>query len=86
MVPATMVHLYLDNFWKELGAGLDGLVYRPDVVIEHIHPAAGKAPMDDGYREANSSEQDRADREAWLAYQQNSLPYAVKRIREAYDK
>lgn len=86
MVPLTLQHLYADNFWKEIGEGTGGLRYRDDVVIEHMHPVAGKAEWDDGYREVNAPERDHADREAWLAYRQHSLPTAVRRIKEAYDK
>lgn len=84
MCPLTMTHLYLDNFWKELGEAVGGLVYRPDVIIEHLHPAAAKAPMDAGYREANSTEQDTADRNAWLAYRVQSMTYAADRVLGAY--
>ena len=44
----------IDDFWKTLGEHLGTLVYLSDVVLEHMHPNAGKAPMDDGYRAVNS--------------------------------
>jgi hypothetical protein len=69
MVPPGMVHLYLDNYWKALGERLGTLVYLDHVVIEHLHPAAGKAAMDAGYQEANASAVDHADRAAWLAFE-----------------
>jgi glycosyltransferase involved in cell wall biosynthesis len=47
------VHLFFDNFVKQLGIDLDCLKYLPDVIIEHIHPAAGKAEMDAGYERVN---------------------------------
>lgn len=65
MAPRQLRHLYVDNFWKELGEAVNGLVYLPDVVIEHLHPAAGKAAMDDRYRAVNASEVDTEDRETW---------------------
>jgi hypothetical protein len=86
MVPLTLKHLYADNFWKELGEGTGGLRYRDDIVIEHMHPAAGKAEWDAGYREVNSTAMDTADREAWLAYRQNMLALAVQRTKEAYEQ
>jgi len=46
-------HLYFDNFVKQLGIDLDCLIYLPDVIIEHLHPAAGKAEMDEGYARVN---------------------------------
>jgi hypothetical protein len=56
MVPPGMIHLYLDDFWRRLGSDLDRLVYLPDVVIEHMHPHAGKGVWDDRYQEVNSAE------------------------------
>jgi hypothetical protein len=46
-------HLYFDNFVKQLGIDLGCLIYLPDVIIEHLHPAAGKAEMDEGYARVN---------------------------------
>lgn len=72
MCPPAQVHLYLDNYWKALGEALGTLTYLPNVVIEHIHPAAGKTPMDDGYREANATELDQVDKEAWHQFLEGS--------------
>lgn len=84
MVPLTLRHLYADNFWKELGELTNGLVYLPDVIIEHMHPVAGKAEWDPGYKEVNAPERDNADRQAWLAYRAQSLELAAKRVLERY--
>jgi hypothetical protein len=51
-----MKHLYLDNFWKALGEDLGNLAYLPQVIIEHLHPVAGKAEWDEGYRAVNAQE------------------------------
>jgi hypothetical protein len=56
MCPETIEHLFLDNFWKQLGISAGNLVYLGDVIIEHMHAANGKAPWDDGYRESLSQE------------------------------
>jgi len=56
MVPPNMRHLYLDNFWKQIGEDLKNLVYLDDVIIEHLHPVANKAEWDEGYREVNAQE------------------------------
>jgi hypothetical protein len=47
------VHLFFDNFVKQLGLDLEYLKYLPDVIIEHLHPIAGKAEMDEGYARVN---------------------------------
>jgi hypothetical protein len=49
MCPPGLLHLFLDDFWRELGHSVGNLRYCPDVVIEHLHPVAGKAPHDAGY-------------------------------------
>ena len=47
------IHLFFDNFVKQLGIDLKCLKYLPDVIIEHLHPVAGKAEMDEGYARVN---------------------------------
>lgn len=47
------IHLFFDNFVKQLGIDLNYLKYLPDVIIEHLHPVAGKAEMDEGYARVN---------------------------------
>ena len=47
------IHLFFDNFVKQLGIDLNCLKYLPDVIIEHLHPVAGKAEMDEGYLRVN---------------------------------
>jgi hypothetical protein len=66
MVPPGLIHMYLDNFWRELGTKLNALTYRGDVVIRHVHPIVQGAPWDDGYVEANSHMG--PDRERYEAY------------------
>ena len=68
MAPPVMTHLCVDLVWKAWGEALDRLFYLPDVVIEHLHPANGKAAMDAGYVEANSAERVAADSAAFYRY------------------
>lgn len=85
MAPYNFKHLYVDNFWLELGARLDGISYLDDVVIEHIHPAAGKAQMDDGYRRVNAPAVDQSDRTEWLAFRDSGqLDALVAQVRREY--
>ncbi len=65
MVPAPVDHLYCDNAIKDLGLAMDRLRYLPDVLIEHMHPVAGKAESDEQYDRVNSSSQYRKDRERY---------------------
>lgn len=50
MSPPPLLHLYMDDFWKVLGLSVGNFQYRDDVIIEHVHPAAGKAPWDAAYQ------------------------------------
>jgi hypothetical protein len=82
--PPAQRHLYLDNFWLELGRGLGSLHYLADVVIEHVHPAAKKAPLDEHYDRVNAPELWRHDEDAWKAYVQSGrFRSDVDRVRTA---
>lgn len=79
-VPPGMLHLWLDNYWLELGRRLRTLRYLADVVIEHVHPITGRAEWDDGYRENNSPETWSADEATFKRYAATELDVAVDRI------
>lgn len=69
MVPADVQHMYCDNAVMTLGVETGTLRYLPDVLIEHMHPVAGKAEMDEGYHRVNRRQQyerDRVQFDAWL--------------------
>lgn len=66
--PPGFTHLNVDLTWKDMGEALGKLRYLPDVVVEHMHPAAEKAPEDTGYKWANSAfmvKQDGIEYERW---------------------
>lgn len=87
MAPQVMRHLYLDNFWKELGEAVGGLRYRGDVVIEHLHPVAGKAEWDERYRVVNEQAADTHDRDAWLAFRADGrFDRCVKIVNREYGR
>lgn len=79
--PPSLFHLYCDNFWKCLGQALDALDYFPDVKMEHWHHLNGKAPIDDLYREAYTSEAIARDRAAWQDYMGNRFDADVEKIK-----
>ena len=47
-----------------LGKDWNALRYIPEVVLEHLHPVAGKAEWDEGYRDVNAQEIYSADKKA----------------------
>lgn len=71
-LPATK-HQWADDGWKQLGLRLNCLRYMSKVVLEHMHPAVGKAEWDDTYRaviggeEPGAAKADHAGFEAWMA-------------------
>jgi hypothetical protein len=79
MVPPKMKHLYLDNFWKKLGEDLGSLTYIDAVVVEHMHPVAGKAEWDEGYKEVNAQEVYSFDALAYQNYIQSEAYEALKK-------
>ncbi|ANZ35222.1 hypothetical protein BBK82_03190 [Lentzea guizhouensis] len=81
MVPPGLVHLYLDNAWLSIGEGIGRIRYLPEVVIEHMHPLAGKAPQDDGYREVNSEQQYLADRKSYEDWVNGGLDQDLAKLR-----
>jgi hypothetical protein len=76
-------HLYLDNTWKYLGENSDSLFYLPDIIIEHMHPVAGKGEWDDNHKRVNTDEMYGHDRhvyEEWVAFRG---PADVEKVRLA---
>ncbi len=63
MSPPEFKHLYIDNYWMELGKAMNNLHYLDNVIIEHMHYINKKAPKDDLYSVLNSSDMYSHDRE-----------------------
>ncbi|WP_431976175.1 hypothetical protein [Micromonospora haikouensis] len=82
MVPAPVEHLYCDNSVLDLGRAAGCIRYLPDVLVEHMHPVAGKAADDDQYRRVNSSAQYARDGRAYRRWLRSGLHVDAARIRE----
>lgn len=80
MLPACE-HLYVDRAVLELGRAAGRIAYRPDVVIEHLHPVAGKADWDASYRASNSPERYSGDGRAFEAWRAGQLPVDASAVR-----
>jgi len=80
----TCEHLYIDDAWREIGYGIEALTYMEDVVVEHLHPAVGKAQWDDGYERANNADVTERDHAAYRAWR-NGPDYVedVHRVKAA---
>lgn len=78
MAPPVLRHLWVDDAWKYLGSSVGRLVYFPEVTIEHVHPYAGKAAMDEHYERVNSRQMIDHDREAFGTWLRNSASDVAK--------
>lgn len=78
-VPGS-IHLFLDNFWMEIGRGTN-ITYFGDVTIEHVHPLFQKAPSDNTYIEANSPEVWGADEATFKNYVATQLQDDLQKLR-----
>lgn len=76
-------HLYLDNTWLALGRGLNRLRYLPEVVIEHVHPAAGKAQWDAAYLRVNDPAVYGHDAQVYGAWLNGAYESDIEKAREA---
>jgi len=68
MAPPPLTHLYVDNYWRDLGHATGCITYLPDVVVEHLHPIVGKASWDEGYRRVNDEAMYEKDAAAYATY------------------
>lgn len=78
MVPAPVDHLYCDNAVQDLAEAAGCYAYLDDVLIEHMHPVAGKADSDAQYRQTNSAGQFAKDRANYRAWRDNPLWMAAQ--------
>lgn len=75
----TLEHLYVDDYIKALGLRTY-LRYVPEVVIEHLHPHAGKAEMDSSYMQSNAAEQYQKDQSAFRQIHWDDVQAKLNRV------
>jgi hypothetical protein len=81
MAPPAMKHLCVDLVWLELGKAINRITYLGDVILEHMHPANGKAVMDAGYEDANSSDRITTDSAAYYTYMAGQFHQDVAKLK-----
>ena len=74
-------HMFVDNAILALGQATGRILYRPDVVIEHLHPAAGKAELDETYAAASTAERYADDQASFTWWQRNGMAGDVATLR-----
>lgn len=79
MGPPELQHLYVDNFWRDLGNAAGCLAWCPDVVIRHDHPNASRAQWDTTYEEGNATAA--RDRVAYERYRADRFEDDVAKVR-----
>lgn len=72
-------HLFMDDYWAQLGKAVGCARYFPDILVEHLHPLAGKAEMDDTY--IRSRKWVRTDRAWWAEWLTHGKARDVRRLR-----
>lgn len=77
--PPVLKHLYADDYWLRLGQDLERIAYLPGVLIEHLHPSAGKS-VEDAINRENDAHFD-ADRDAFERFMAEEHPAIVERLR-----
>lgn len=82
--PPHFQHLCIDLVWKDWGQGIERIKYLPEVIVEHLHPAAGKGKLDAGYLRVNSSEVQSKDAETYYAYRDDNFGLAldIRKLKE----
>lgn len=79
MAPPALIHLYLDNFWLNLGRATS-IQYLPDVIIEHLHPSVGKAEWNESYLEVNDQALYRHDEDAFTNYMSEQFELDLEKL------
>jgi hypothetical protein len=76
-------HLWVDDAWKLLGQKTGTLRYLPELILEHMHPAVGKAEMDQTYLEVYDDELGPKDHRGFLDWEANHADADAEKVRAA---
>lgn len=83
MSPKGLKHMYIDNYWRDIGKKAGCLTYRGDVVVEHMHPVAAKSEYDEGYARVNAPEVFDHDAAVYERYMAEYSAHDADTIQEA---
>lgn len=81
--PPGFTHLCVDVTWKDMGTALGRIVYLPEVIIEHMHPAAEKAKNDEGYNYVNSKAMVAKDEKEYVRWKRDDFPSELARVADS---
>lgn len=77
-----LIHMYMDNQMMELGRATGGLIYVPEVFVEHMHYTQGKSEKDAQYEEVNASPVFEHDEKVFRNWKDVLLPEIVRKYKE----
>lgn len=84
MAPPVLKHLFMDNFWLDLGRAINSIHYCEDVILEHMHPALEKSSVDKTYLDSWSLYDH--DKIAYEKYKELDFIKDVNKVISIYDK
>ncbi len=74
-------HFCVDNAVRDLGEGADCLAYLPSVLMEHKHPAAGRAEWDQTYADTGGFSPQHPDFADYLRWQREQMTTDIATVR-----
>lgn len=84
-LPATS-HQWADDAWKTLGESTQRLRFLEGVIVEHEHPAVGKADWDDTYQSVFNDVRAAGDYAGFEAWKRHWLPCDLGKISVMLDE
>jgi hypothetical protein len=81
MTPPSLKHMYLDNFWLDLGRKTGRIRYVPNVIIEHMHHSVGKSEFDVTYSKTNKHAKKIADGLRYACYKKFTMPHDIFKLK-----
>lgn len=79
-------HMYCDNAVRDIAEQAGVRRYLPDVIIEHVHPAVGKADWDAGYIAVNDPRAIARDKARYESWRLHAMATDVGRVRAMLER
>jgi hypothetical protein len=84
MAPPILKHLFMDNFWLDLGKAINSIHYFENVVLEHLHPALEKSSVDQVYLDSWGLFEH--DKNAYEKYKESDFLQDVEKVIKMYER
>ncbi len=83
MAPRILRHMFLDDFWLEIGTRTKKLAYEEAVILEHLHFSIGKSESDATYQDTNQNVKNLRDKFAYKFYKATGMQRDIKKLAAA---